>query len=310
MDDLLHCFSVFRRAMGLLVYLALFYESFALQYISSLPTASYKFAAISPLTIMLFSIFVGFNWEWIFTIFKRIREAITTRTTTTEDYIDPKYEDEGEAALLIESQEQRKKERDAKNFFLYRNVEKLQYITIPLLVIFMVVSFILTAREMEVLYPLGSALLNIVITALIWLAAFVIKKKEFRFDFANVCIDKSLEVENKTQRVKYLIMALASYNKYLRRHLNFEINDKLYPKIIQTYIMSENESINISKAFKADKLEPVKYLSSLVPGTPVFMKEKWGEKIRTRGTFAVTIIPIIITLIQLLLPKYFMKFGS
>ena len=41
----------------------------------------------------------------------------------------------------------------------------------------MVVSFILTAREMEVLYPLGSALLNIVITALIWLAAFVIKKR-------------------------------------------------------------------------------------------------------------------------------------
>ena len=80
-------------------------------------------------------------------------------------------------------------------------------------------------------------------------------------------------------------MALASYNKYLRRHLNFEINDKLYPKIIQTYIMSENESINISKAFKADKLEPVKYLSSLVPGTPVFMKEKWGEKIRTWGNF-------------------------
>jgi hypothetical protein len=51
-------------------------------------------------------------------------------------------------------------------------------------------------------------------------------------------------------------------DKFLRRHLNFEINDKLYPQIIQTYITSDNQSKNISKAFKADKIEPMKYLSS------------------------------------------------
>jgi hypothetical protein len=100
----------------LLVYLALFYESFALQYISSLPTASYKFTAISPLTIMLFAFFVGFNWEWIFTIFKRIGEAITTRTTA-EDYINSKHEEEGERASSKESKEQRKKNEIPKIFF-------------------------------------------------------------------------------------------------------------------------------------------------------------------------------------------------
>lgn len=295
----------FGGLFGLIVYLALFYESFILQYVLSLSDTSHKVAAISAFTIIPFAIFGGFNWEWVITIVKKIGQAAITTKTTDAD-----YEDERERSLSKGSKEEQAEKEQAKDLFRYRNVVKLLYITIPLLVIFMVVSFIPALRETEFLYPLGSILLNIVITALVWLAAFVVRKKEFRFDFAKLYIDKSLEVEDKIQRVKYLNMGLASYNKFLRRHLNFEINDKLYPQIIQTYITSDNESKNISKAFKAGKIEPVKYLSSLVPGAPIFMKEKWGDKIRTWGTFAVTIIPVIITLIQILLPKYFTKFGG
>ena len=258
---------------------------------------------------MPFAIFAGFSWEWIIIIFKRIGDAIIIKNKS-EDYIDLIRKDEGEKAFSKESKEQAKMEQKTRDFFRYRNIQRLLYVTIPMLFIFMIVSFIPAGRDIAILYPLESVLLNIVISAFIWFAAFVIKNQDFRFDFAQVCIDKSLEVENKIIKARYLILALSSYNKYLRRYLNFEINDKLFLKIIQIYITSESEWINISKAFKTDKLGPVKYFSNLVPQTPVFMKEKLGQKIRTWGTFAVAIIPIIITLIQLLLPKYFTKYGS
>jgi hypothetical protein len=170
----------------LLVYLGLLYESFALHYVFSLSNDSLRFATISPITIMPFAIFAGFSWEWIIVIFKRIGDAIVIKNRS-EDYIDLIRKDEGEKAFSEESKEQAKMEQKTRDFFRYRNIQRLLYVTIPMLFIFMIVSFIPVGRDMAILYPLESVLLNIVISAFIWFAAFVIKNQDFRFDFAQVC---------------------------------------------------------------------------------------------------------------------------
>ena len=112
---------------------------------------------------------------------------------------------------------------------------------------------------------------------------------------------------DETNKMNYFIMALNSYNKYLKRNLKLHISNinNIYSKIISDSIVDKYELIkSISTAFESnDKLKPIKYISAFLDAknTEQFLtKEPLGDKIKEWGTFLAVIIPIMISIIQLL----------
>jgi hypothetical protein len=65
-------------------------------------------------------------------------------------------------------------------------------------------------------FVVGSALLKIIL---------LIARKEFRFYFAKVLFRVISKKEDESDEIRYLVKALNSYNKYIRRTLGLEIND-------------------------------------------------------------------------------------
>jgi hypothetical protein len=106
-------------------------------------------------------------------------------------------------------------------------------------------------------------------------------------------------------------MGIKLYDKYLRRTLNVQINDikKIYSKIMSDSNIDKNEAMrSIMGSFESgeDKLKPVKCFSRMLnikKSEEFLVDESFGERLKDMAIFFATIIPVAVTIIQLLLPK-------
>jgi hypothetical protein len=104
-------------------------------------------------------------------------------------------------------------------------------------------------------------------------------------------------------------MGLNSYNKYLRRILNLEIKDikKIYSKFVYAETAEKREIIkSVCESVEAgDRLKLARYLSYLskIPETELFVSEAPVEKLKTIGAILAAVIPIIISIIELIHSK-------
>jgi|SRR5215217_7196148 hypothetical protein len=148
-----------------------------------------------------------------------------------------------------------------------------------------------------------------VTAGIIWMI-LVAARKELGYYFAKSLFQTITREAEESKKAQYLIKAIKIYDKYLRRTLNLEINDvkKIYSKILSDFNINKNESIQlISESFNSyDKLQPIKCLSKIlnVQDTDTFLvDESIGKKIKDLAIFFATIIPVAITVIQLLLQR-------
>ena len=147
-------------------------------------------------------------------------------------------------------------------------------------------------------FIVGSALLKIIL---------LIARKEFRFYFAKVLFRAISKKEDEAEKIRYLVRALNSYNKYIRRSLGLEINDlkKVYSKILSDPTLDKNNSIKeLSIAFEdSDKFKTIKCLSGLlnVTDTEHFLaKEPVGKKLEDWATMLGTMVSTVAAIIGVL----------
>jgi hypothetical protein len=147
-------------------------------------------------------------------------------------------------------------------------------------------------------FIVGSALLKIIL---------LIARKEFRFYFAKVLFRAISRKEDEAEKIRYLVRALNSYNKYIRRSLGLEINDlkKVYSKILSDPALDKNNSIKeLSIAFEdRDKFKTIKCLSGLlnVTDTEHFLaKEPIGKKLEDWAAMLGTMVSTVAAIIGVL----------
>lgn len=195
-------------------------------------------------------------------------------------------------------------------------VRKILYVAVPLLIFFTVIDLlkplfeqfvseeiVSTFTENIIFYSARGFLFLTVLAGLLKMA-FALSRKRFRLYFAKGCLSIAKNNNDEVEKMEYLIKGLNSYNSFLKRHIKLEINEikKIYSKITTLPAKEKIETINkIIYSFESeDTLEPVRCLSSLKDSkTELFLvEEPLEQKIKLQLTYALGIIPVILTVIQ------------
>jgi hypothetical protein len=195
-----------------------------------------------------------------------------------------------------------------------RLLTKLFIVLAPVLVYCFIFLFIVPVNGRWVETSPGWYLSNSAAAAIIGVFlrfATQVGKKEFRFYFAKGCCEIMLTKAKDVEKMKYLYLLLDSYNRYLRRNLKFEIKDinKIYSTIIYTGVREEGKKRWIMKticdSFTDNGLELARFLSTIskVPEGELFGKESLFQQLKTVGSFLFVAIPIVISIIQLVMPR-------
>ena len=200
--------------------------------------------------------------------------------------------------------------------FEYEQIKKIVFIALPILLALFIISLIYARLDLDIpriLFLLQIILLNIAIGYIIRII-LQIRRKDFRYYFAQTCIEIAYKIlssdqKNETKGIKYLVSGLNSYNIYLQREFNTEIKDLKYisSKLICDSAVSKQMFVtSIKNCFdRGDKFEPIRYISMEylnVADTGEFLiKGQLINKIRDSGVFLATVIPVVISIIQLLL---------
>lgn len=128
-----------------------------------------------------------------------------------------------------------------------------------------------------ILFVVASALLRIILLN---------RNKHFKYYLARLSFRAISKVQDDIERMKYLIVGLAFYNKYIRRTLGLQINDlkMIYSKIIADATVDRNRSMKeLIQAFEDnDKLKPIRCLTGLFNVTDpehFLVKESVGKKL-------------------------------
>jgi len=195
-------------------------------------------------------------------------------------------------------------------------VKKILYIAVPLLIFFTVIEFLKPLFEQfvsdeivsmftdNIIFYSARGFLFLTVLAGLLKMVFAISRKRFRLYFAKGCLSIAKNSNDEAEKMEYLIKGLNSYNSFLKRHINLEINEikKIYSKITILPAKEKIETVNkIIQSFESgDTLEPVRYLSSLKDvKTELFLTEEpLEQKIKLQITYAAGIIPVILTVIQ------------
>jgi hypothetical protein len=234
--------------------------------------------------------------------------------------------------------------------FEYGYIIKILYVALPLLGFLAIVN----SSILESLFPLKSYLIEplqktygekligsivgllqilllfIVVAALLKIV-FSVVRREFRLFFAKGCfrIIKNEQKKNEVSQMKYFIMGLNSYNRYLRRHMKLQIANlkKIYSIVASSPIERKKEYMDgVAGAFESEsELEPVRYLYSFsntirnellhepVPdkikedkikdweNEGFLVEEPISGKIKEWGRFASVMVPVAITIVELYL---------
>jgi hypothetical protein len=137
--------------------------------------------------------------------------------------------------------------------------------------------------------------------------ASLISRKEFRFYFARGCFMILSQEEEGHENVRYFIMGLNSYNKFLLQNMKVHIGDmkQIYSKFFCASVHEKREIIDsIAKAFEKGKSEPIKPLLQ-------FVGDKKADEFLTREHFKAKtehIVGILAPIIGVLLTM--MEFWS
>lgn len=114
------------------------------------------------------------------------------------------------------------------------------------------------------------------------------------------------EEKDPIEKIKYFETGLNYYNVYLKRKLKLKINEvQLYSQLLSRSTEDRNNSLNsISKAFVGnDTLKPIAESSSFIQA-PILAREKLQSKIKEVVIFLVAVVPVIITVAQLMFPYF------
>ncbi|MDW0192104.1 MAG: hypothetical protein QOC37_09260 [Nitrososphaeraceae archaeon] len=198
-------------------------------------------------------------------------------------------------------------------------VRKILYVGVPLLIFFTVIDLLKPLFEQFVSEEIVSMLtenivfysargfLFLTVLAAMLKAVFALSRKRFRLYFAKGCLSIAKNSNDEVEKMEYLIKGLDSYNSYLKRHIKLEVNDikKIYSKITTLPAKEKMDTVSrIIQSFESgDTLEPVRYLSTLHDNkTELFLAEEPLEKkIKLQVTYAAGIIPVILTVIQIVI---------
>ena len=140
--------------------------------------------------------------------------------------------------------------------------------------------------------------------------------RDFRFSLAKRCMYVARKEENQVKKIHYLIIGLIQYNKYLKRNLNVQFDDvRVYSNIISSSSDKKQIVKTIAASFEDDndKLKPTNSLSTfsnLEPKEQFLVKKSLSTKIKEVGTFLAAIIPVLITILQLMFPQYFQNLAN
>lgn len=132
-----------------------------------------------------------------------------------------------------------------------------------------------------------------------------IGKKDYRLYFAKGCCKIISEKRDCLEKMRYLRLLLASYDKYLKRRLKVGLDEKkIYSIILYKNPEERNQIINsICESLEGDRLSLAKYLSSIhkVPDSEFYIQESFLQQLKPIGIFLATAIPIIISMVALLM---------
>jgi hypothetical protein len=232
----------------------------------------------------------------------------------------------------------------------YEYVKKILYIAVPLFIFLTIIPNIqyeiqtvlrnysvpinLKVELQQPAYKLMQAVTFFIVLAGLLKIIFALARKKFRLYFAMGCFEivKNAKPGKKdeVQKMSYVIKGLHSYNLYLRRYLNLEINNikSLYSKMSRAPIDQNRKVIDrISEIFiysclENDTLEPIRYLYKFSKGVPMEEKESIPteekesipteefltsqpifNKVKDLAAFAAVIIPLAISMIDFYLTK-------
>jgi hypothetical protein len=186
-------------------------------------------------------------------------------------------------------------------------LKKLMYFAVPLLiVILLIVALTYQPEKPNVSYILLSGIILIAGATLLRFFSNLLHK-DFRFYYARGCLRFMSKESDQTNKFYYFVMAINSYDKYLKRNLKLQINsiDNIYSKIMSDPNIEKCKLIKlVGEAFENnDKLEPIKCMSDFlgIRDTEHFLiKEPIVDKIKGWASFLAVIIPVIISIIQLI----------
>jgi hypothetical protein len=201
----------------------------------------------------------------------------------------------------------------------YNNIKYILFFIIPLFIVW-TIFFLLTVNNIpnpastyliELFTPIqGFTIqfqLTFVVIAGLLKITLLLLRKEFRVYFAKGCLTIALKKQDDVEKMKYLIWGLNSYNFYLRRHLKLEIQDpkRIYSKISNLSYSEKNKIIHsLLNAFEFSKLQPLAVLSSSLNISDLdqfLVKESFIRTIKESAALAAVIIPIAISIIQLIM---------
>jgi hypothetical protein len=163
---------------------------------------------------------------------------------------------------------------------------------------------------LHIIYYLRFYLFIIVVGAFLKIL-FALAKIEFRLYFAIGCFRISQRRKDEAGKMRYLIKGLNSYNKYLKRCMNLQMNDltKFYSKI-SSAPQEERKKIIDSLSDLLERgnntLEPVRYLLTIskVPEEEFLTEQALKQKIKDGYTLLIPVFTIIVTLITSFLAKH------
>jgi hypothetical protein len=145
---------------------------------------------------------------------------------------------------------------------------------------------------------------------IIWLTIQT-RKKYFDFYLAKAYFQIIDKKEDPTNKVSCLIRGIKSYDSYLRKSLDLQINtDEIFSRIIGNVSIDTDKTIKeISEFFNDDynKLKPIKCISNILKikeTEKILNEESLEKKLGDRATLLGTIVAILTSLIQTILPAF------
>jgi hypothetical protein len=163
---------------------------------------------------------------------------------------------------------------------------------------------------LHIIYYLRFYLFIIVVGAFLKIL-FALAKAEFRLYFAIGCFRISQRRKDEGGKMRYLIKGLNSYNKYLKRCMNLQMEDltKIYSKISSAPQEERKKIIESLSDFLErgnNTLEPVRYLLTIskVPEEEFLIEQPLKQKIKEGYTLLIPVFTIIVTLITSFLAKH------
>jgi hypothetical protein len=132
----------------------------------------------------------------------------------------------------------------------------------------------------------------------------LIKKKDCYIYFSKGCCKIISEKEDEFEKMKYLLLLLKSYNKYLQKKIKLEINDikKLYSIILYKDKEERSQIIqSICQSLESGNLNLARYLASIytISESDFYVNVSIFEELKLIGATLAVVIPIIITVIDI-----------